>query len=61
MNYYWSKEEVIDKMNVILEKETKSLISSENNQILEGITLRELVYKKSIERLLKIMKLKSII
>lgn len=61
MNYYWSKDEVLNKMNVILERETKSLIDSKNSWKWQDLSLRNLIYKKSIGRLVKIMKLKNLI
>jgi len=53
-NYYWSKEDVLSKMDDLLEKETKNILKKNNWKNM----LRELIYKISIERVLIAMKLK---
>lgn len=52
--FYWDKDEIIDKMDKILEKETKSILEDDNT-----ISLRKRAYKKSLYRIYQAMKLKG--
>lgn len=58
--YYWTKEEVLKKMDDLLEEQTKLIVDWYIDLNKEYI-LREVTYKLSLERIYKAMKLKSTI